>query len=151
MSQKSAKQSSSKKWWADGVQFECQGSGKCCVSHGQYGYVYLTLQDRRQMAAALNISTPKFTKTHCVKVDGLWRLQESGSSDCRFLVKKKCSVYEARPMQCRTWPWWPEVMSPKAWSRDVAQFCPGVGKGRTWTEAEIDATLKIQKSSNDQL
>ena len=29
-------------------------------------------------------------------------------------------------MQCRTWPFWPENMSSKAWT-SIAAFCPGVG------------------------
>ena len=38
------------KWWKDGIRFECQGSGKCCLSRGTHGYVYLTLEDRRRFA-----------------------------------------------------------------------------------------------------
>jgi len=52
---------------------------------------------------------------------------------CRFLdpvTKKRCLVYEARPAQCRTWPFWPENMNARAWDREVVAFCPGVGKGR---------------------
>ena len=41
-----------KEWWREGVQFQCQGSGKCCTSHGQYGFVYLTPADRKRIAEA---------------------------------------------------------------------------------------------------
>jgi len=37
------------KWYADGIRFECQGSGKCCSSRGEYGFVYLTKGDRESM------------------------------------------------------------------------------------------------------
>ncbi len=118
------------KWWAGGVRFECQGSGQCCTSRGQYGFVYLTLQDRKRMAESLGLSLAEFSRKHCAKTDGYWHLkEEAGNPDCRFLVDKKCSVYEGRPTQCRTWPFWPEVMGAKAWAREVAAFCPGVGKG----------------------
>ena len=36
-------------------------------------------------------------------------------------------------------------MSAKAWKKDVATFCPGVGKGRLWTKAEIDEQVAEQK------
>ena len=37
-------------------------------------------------------------------------------------------------------------MSAKAWAKDVAAFCPGVGKGRVWTREEIDQLVKEQKA-----
>lgn len=139
-------------WWHEGIQFKCQGSGKCCVSHGEYGYVYMTLEDRRRMARVLGLSTTSFTKTYCLFEDGVWRLKENpASSDCLFLKNKKCSVYEGRPTQCRTWPFWPETLGARAWSREVKSFCPGVGKGRRWTKEEIEEQLQVQIMSEERL
>lgn len=134
-----------KEWWREGVRFECQGSGKCCTSHGEYGFVYLTLEDRKRMAAHLGLSTAAFTRRYCQKTGGVWHLiEKKGQPDCMFLREKRCGIYEARPMQCRTWPFWPEVMTPKAWSKDVASFCPGVGKGRVWSGEEIERLIREQ-------
>jgi Fe-S-cluster containining protein len=139
-----------KTWWKDGIRFECQGSGKCCVSHGEYGFVYVTAEDRLKMAKLLKISMQAFTKKYCTETDGFFHLNESGNPACLFLKDKKCSVYEARPTQCRTWPFWPEVMNAKSWKTDVASFCPGVGKGRVWPAAEIESLLKKQAHSENQ-
>ena len=51
-----------KPWWQDGIRFECQGTGQCCISRGAYGYVYVTLADRRRLAAELGIPTRQFTR-----------------------------------------------------------------------------------------
>lgn len=138
-----------KTWWQEGVRFECQGSGKCCTSHGEFGFVFLTLEDRRRFAQFLGISTATFTRKYCDKNEhGVFHLKEdSKNTDCMFLKNKRCSVYEARPTQCRTWPFWPEVMSPKAWSRDVAAFCPGVGRGPLISPEKIQNILAEQKAS----
>ncbi len=139
----------SKAWWKDGVRFECQGSGKCCVSRGEYGFVYLTLEDRRALAKHFGLSTRAFSKAYCDKDEnGYWKVADFHES-CRFLQGKQCGVYEARPVQCRTWPFWPEVMSAKAWAKEVAAFCPGVGKGRLWTPEEIKEQLRIQADSEE--
>ena len=136
----------SSEWWKAGVRFECQGSGKCCTSHGEYGFVYLTIEDRQRMAAQKGLAVPEFTRIFCEQTDGLWHLKETpGQPDCLFLKDKKCTVYETRPMQCRTWPFWPEVMNAKSWAKDVVSFCPGVGQGRLWTAGEIEEELKKQK------
>jgi Fe-S-cluster containining protein len=138
-----------KTWWDQGVRFECQGSGRCCLSRGQYGYVYVTLEDRRALAKHHGIPTRAFTLKYCEKELGIWKLK-GFAKECAFLEGKQCGVYEARPTQCRTWPFWPETMSAKAWNREVAAFCPGVGKGRTWTREEIEKNLRAQERSEKQ-
>lgn len=146
------KKSEQKNWWADGVHFECQGSGKCCTSHGEYGFVFLTLEDRKRFAKHLKITTTEFTKNYCEKNNGVWHLKEEpGQPDCMFLKNKGCSVYEARPTQCRTWPFWPEVMSAKQWKKDVASFCPGVGKGQLVSATDIQKALDEQSQSEREL
>jgi len=134
-----------KPWWGEGLRFQCQQSGKCCVSHGEYGFVYLTKEDRRNIAQVLGMKTAQFTKKYCTKTEGAFHLKDDGSPACVFLKNKQCQVYEARPTQCRTWPFWPETMSPKSWKKDVVKFCPGVGKGRLWSKDEISKALKDQK------
>lgn len=138
-----------KSWWAEGIRFECQGSGKCCVSRGDYGYVYLTPKDRRNLAKHFGLSTREFTRQYCLKQDGYWTLRDFTKS-CVFLKGKQCAVYEARPTQCRTWPFWPENMSAKAWDEAVTKFCPGMGKGKIWSAAEIRKQLKIQEKSEEE-
>jgi Fe-S-cluster containining protein len=136
-----------KKMWSEGLRFECQGSGKCCVSHGDYGHVFMTAEDRKRMAKVLGLKTAAFTKKYCEIKDGIWKLKDHESGDCLFLRDKRCSVYEGRPTQCRTWPFWPEVLEAKTWTTEVAAFCPGVGKGRVWTPEEIEVQLKDQIAS----
>jgi len=130
-----------KSFWAEGIRFECQGSGQCCTSRGSYGYVYLTLDDRRRFARHFKITTRAFTLKYCAKEDGFFFLRNL-KDDCEFLKENRCGVYEARPSQCRTWPFWPENMGAKAWKKDVVDFCPGVGKGRLHSAEEISTLLK---------
>jgi Fe-S-cluster containining protein len=134
-----------KKWWREGVRFQCQGSGNCCTSHGEFGFVFLTKEDRQRFAKHFKMTLDEFTKAYCTKTDKTYSLNERPDNpDCIFLKDKRCSVYEARPTQCRTWPFWPEVMPAKAWSKDVAAFCPGVGKGPVIPFEKIEAELAEQ-------
>ncbi len=124
------------------IRFECQGSGKCCVSHDGHGYVYFSLKDRRRIAEHLGIPTRTFTKDYCTKEGAFYHLKNL-HGPCHFLKGKKCSVYEARPTQCRTWPFWPENMDAKKWKTEIAAFCPGVGKGPVIPAKEIKKNLKM--------
>lgn len=129
-----------KPFWKEGIRFECQGTGRCCTSRGAYGFVYLTLADRRRLARHLGVATAQFTRRYCDKTEG-WVHLKAPERDCRFLEGRSCSVYEARPTQCRTWPFWPENMKARAWAREVVAFCPGVGRGRLYAASEIEALL----------
>lgn len=140
------------KWWDQGIQFECQGSGKCCLSRGSVGSVYVTLEDRENLADLMGLAITKFTNDFCEKQNGFFRLKEEATrSECMFLRDKKCSVYESRPTQCRTWPFWPELMNAKTWAAEVADFCPGVGKGPIRSNVEIESILKTQRLSDRHL
>ena len=133
-----------KHFYKDGIRFECQGEGRCCVTRGSYGYVYLSFRDRRRLAAHFRMSTTEFTNAFTKKVDGLYELRYAGK-DCPFLQANRCRVYEARPWQCRTWPFWPENMNNLVWEKEVSSWCPGAGRGRLYTAVEIEEILAKKK------
>lgn len=71
---------------------------------------------------------------------------------CIFLENKKCSVYEARPTQCRTFPFWPhQVHSPSDWAQ-AARECEGIAvdsKENLVATDEIVEEMLIQSVYND--
>lgn len=127
------------KLFENGIRFECQGTGRCCMSRGSYGYVYLSLADRKRMAAVLGLKCGVFTRRYCEKSFGLFHLKNP-EKDCQFLEGNRCGVYEGRPTQCRTWPFWPENLNAKTWNNEISSYCAGVGKGKLYSPQEI---LKI--------
>jgi len=133
--------SKGKQFFKHGIRFECQGDGKCCITRGKYGYVYLSFNDRRRLAAHFNISLSEFTSRYTKKNDGLYELKYN-YKDCPFLKDNKCDVYASRPWQCRTWPFWPENMNSDVWEQEVTPSCPGIGRGRLFSAKEIENILK---------
>lgn len=127
--------------YKSGLRFECTGCGECCKSRGRYQYVYVCLEERRLLAKHLGLKTAEFTRQYCRKTDGFFHLSNP-SNDCQFLDGVRCSVYEARPQQCRTWPWWPQNMNRKIWEKEVKPGCEGVGRGRLHSPAEIEVNLE---------
>ena len=125
--------------YKDGIQFQCQGSGKCCRFRDNYDHVYVSLSERRQLAQHLGMRTSSFTRKYCEVSDGSYQLR-SADSACVFLSGSRCSVYEARPQQCRSWPFWPENMNRRAW-REVVEFCPGIGRGNLLSAKTIERYL----------
>ena len=127
--------------YGKGVRFACQGCGECCRTRGRYGYVYVSLPERRRLARHLRIPTRSFTRRFCVKTNGFFHLRSLGK-DCVFLEGNRCRVHRSRPEQCKTWPFWPENMAKTTWLRDIAPGCPGVGRGPLHTVRQIERHLQ---------
>ena len=95
-----------------GLKFECQMCRYCCSS--EPGYVYLTKDEIEKAASLLSVSFDEFISRYCRLVDfgsySLVSLQETPDYDCIFLSPHGCTIYNARPLQCRTYPFWKNVM-----------------------------------------
>ena len=128
----------------EGVRFECQQTGARCTSRGEYGFIYLTKTDQRQLAEHLGLTVEAMAAQYCDTSDGHVHLKNP-ELDCKFLEDKRCTIYPARPEQCRMWPFWPENMQARVWKADVAAFCAGIGKGRLYTPEEIQDILDGQQ------
>ena len=136
-----------------GIKFECQGSGNCCVSRGSYGFVYLSDIDLKRFSKYFKISIKKFKEKYCQITDGFIHLSEKYkiNGNCIFLKDKKCTVYNSRPTQCRTWPFWNENMNAKVWNEDIAINCPGIGKGKLIKSKTIKRFLKEDLKNEDSI
>ena len=119
------------------IKFKCQGSGNCCVSRGSHGFVYLTYKDIIRFSKFFKLNIIQFMEKYCFKTNNLFHLKEmNNNGNCIFLKKNKCSVYKARPEQCRTWPFWSENINPKGWKTEILKFCPGLGKGKFYSKKQ---------------
>lgn len=130
-------------WYREGLCFECQRCRACC--RGEPGYVWVSEAEVAALAAALGQPAEDFRRECCRKVRGRTSLRERPDGDCVLLGPAGCRAYAARPTQCRTFPFWPEHLArPAGWER-LGRECPGVGRGRRWTLAEIRAALAREK------
>ena len=116
-------------WYAGGLAFTCTQCGGCCT--GEPGAIWVDDAEQAAIAGAAGISLAELRLKHTRLIGGRVSLRERPNGDCAFLHpdSRRCTVYAARPVQCRTWPFWDSNLeTPADWDRTQAE-CPGAGVG----------------------
>ena len=135
-------------WYKGGLRFSCRSCGNCCT--GAPGYVWVTREEIRRIAESLGRKDDWLPSNQLRRVGFRYSLTEKANGDCVFLRstgngKRGCSIYETRPLQCRTWPFWTvNLKSPGNWA-GVSEICPGMNNGRTYEYIQIES-IRLKKS-----
>lgn len=132
-------------WYAGGLRFECTQCGDCCS--GSEGYVWVNQEEIDAMASRVGLEPKVFEEKYVKRVGVRRSLKERPGGDCVLLDEqtRKCTAYEERPRQCKTWPFWDSnIRTPDAWE-ETAQACPGCNKGNLVPlETIIEQASKIR-------
>ena len=134
-----------------GLRFECTQCGKCCWTRGQYSHVYLTKQDLASLAAAVGLSVAETRRRYTFRDENGWTELDFSEGRCVMLDAKTnlCTVYESRPTQCRTFPFWPEMIRRGKWAAEAKRICEGVDNGRVVPAAEVAERLAAQRRADE--
>lgn len=135
-------------FYADGLRFTCARCSRCCRL--EPGFVFLSEKDALGIAASLGMRPHEFAQAYCRQIemqDGTrLALKEKSNYDCVFW-DGGCKIYETRPVQCRTYPFWPSSLaSREAWARTAAE-CAGAGRGTLRNRAYIDSLMEMERSN----
>ncbi len=100
--------------------------GNCCI--GESGYIWVTPKEIMAIASYLQMPEADFRKKRLRKVQYRYSLKErqvGHSFECEFfdMSQKRCTIYEVRPSQCRTFPFWDYF---KEHLTEVEKECPGI-------------------------
>ncbi|MCG8570520.1 MAG: YkgJ family cysteine cluster protein [Spirochaetes bacterium] len=129
------------------LDFSCTQCSNCC--RHDPGVVMLTKEDVTNLKNHLKLSLSEFINQCCEKVHKNNRihltLKEKSNFDCIFW-NNGCIVYEDRPLQCRTFPFWPSLLESKDTWEDEKKRCPGLDqKGGL----KVDQKFKLYKEEKE--
>ena len=140
----------SEPWYQDGLRFACTQCGHCCGG-GEPGNIFISDDEAKAMADRLGLDLDAFLRRY---TRNLWRngqerrsLTEQANYDCIFFARGVgCTIYEQRPLQCRTWPFWRSNLGQRSDWDEAAEDCPGMNQGPV-----VDADAIAQTAGNDGL
>ncbi|HWR53467.1 MAG TPA: YkgJ family cysteine cluster protein [Bryobacteraceae bacterium] len=105
------------------MRFTClPGCTACCR---QPGFVYLSEADLTRAAAHLGVSPHEFEVEYVYRSRHRRRFRKPRGGTCPFLEETGCRLHPDKPTQCRTFPFWPEIIVDPA----TIDYCPGIGDG----------------------
>jgi len=116
-------------WYQEGLRFKCTQCGNCCT--GGPGAVWVSEEEIRDIAEHLGKPIGEIRLMHTRPLRGKTSLNEFPNGDCTFFngYTRTCSIYPARPKQCRTWPFWDSNLADEnAWN-SLKSSCPGINQG----------------------
>jgi Fe-S-cluster containining protein len=93
------------------------------------GEVYLTEEDLVRIAGHLSTDPAEFEKKYVHRTARSLRLRKPSDRQCLFHRDGKCSIHPVKPVQCRVFPFWPEIIESAASWDETALRCPGMNKG----------------------
>lgn len=134
-------------------RFQCQpGCTECCTQEGD---VWMTGDDAERAAKLLDVTPEDFREAYCETAAGELRLTTPEDGHCHFLLEGACAIHQAKPVQCRTFPFWTENVKNKRTWKNLSRFCPGIGVGeilpiehvRSQTQDCADAFRKIEEAA----
>ncbi len=102
----------------------CQG--RCCT--GESGYIYVTINEIQKIADLLGMDINEFAQSYLFKKGYKFSIKEvihNDSYECVFYNREMngCNIYEARPSQCITFPFWDYY---KNRVDELKEECPGI-------------------------
>jgi len=129
-----------KPWYQAGLRFTCTQCGNCCT--GAPGYTWVSDAEIAALAARMGLDEAAFRSRYTRSVGGRGiSLTEKANNDCVFYQRGVgCTVYQDRPKQCRTWPFWRRNLADRAAWTASAGGCPGMDHGQAHDAATIAAT-----------
>ncbi|MEX2176323.1 MAG: YkgJ family cysteine cluster protein [Pirellulaceae bacterium] len=132
-------------WYREGLRFTCSQCGDCCT--GAPGHVWVNNEEIAALAQLVGQAAEAFEATYVRQVGARKSLKEFAGGDCVFFdpQKRGCTVYSARPSQCRTWPFWDSnLKTPEDW-KQTCVACPGSGQGQLHPLQQIEDQRKVVK------
>ena len=152
-------------WWSEDESsppFKCTVCGHCCKWSG--GEVWFNSNEFVSLVMHKGLSPEQVLDDYADEVLNGWvkaktkpvhTQMPSGKIEevqgCVFLAEdgRSCSIYSQRPVQCRTYPWWPKTLENKdAWLREESN-CEGINNADAPLGQRSDGALATPTGQTD--
>ena len=130
------------------LPFFCTGCGDCCKGGGN---VYFSEEELLKIKEFLKLDENRWNVLtgHLIQFKKNNLSIHRSNKACIFLDKEnKCRIYSVRPLQCRSYPFWPSVFSSPQEFKAHVRHCEGFRRTEESfsllkTVRRVNATVRI--------
>ncbi|MBX7057467.1 MAG: YkgJ family cysteine cluster protein [Leptospirales bacterium] len=127
-------------------RFRCTGCGQCCRGPGS---VYFTADDLAAIYEHLDLSAAERRSLRQRLIQGKengYYYHRTGGA-CHFLdSEERCRIYEVRPLQCRSFPFWPSSFADQESYTEMRAECPGVDANEPETFSALGVARRVNET-----
>ena len=142
-------------WWSDQEKtpFKCTVCGQCCKWPA--GEVWFNSNEFAELVMHKGLPAEQVLDDYADEVLNGWVKAKTKEIEevqgCVFLADdgRSCSIYGQRPVQCRTYPWWPKTLENEdAWLRERSN-CEGINNADVPLGQRSDGGLATPTGQTD--
>ena len=129
------------------VRFKCVKCGICCAdTFEKERHILLLTKEAQRISAQTKRQIADFADELTNKGPYAYEMKKTAKGGkCLFLQRNRCTIYPARPLICRFYPFGLET------DQNLKRFfytkeCPGIGKGKTVEERDFNKLLNLANS-----
>ncbi len=133
------------------LRFTCTSCGLCCYGSAN-AYIAVNSTEIMAIQRYLGYTEEQFHRQYLTcRIQGGWGIRLLKDGRCSLLGEdNRCRVYPVRPVQCQTYPWWPEILNNKRSWDNESRRCEGINHGdiveRSLIEQELQRSIDAEKS-----
>lgn len=137
-------------WYAGGLAFACTRCGDCCRRPGEVrfspdGADAVARRLLGPSADRASLTPELWTEDY----DGALCVDVAEGESCPFLGDGGCTIHDLKPVHCRTYPFWPEVLERRALWRNERRYCEGIGEGSPYPLEAIERVLAERTATRE--
>jgi len=133
------------------VHFQCVKCGICCGDTKEKARHILLLKiEAEQIATTTSQPTSKFTEKIKNKAPYNYEMKKTKNGKCIFLENNRCTIYTARPLICRFYPFELKITHDGKHTFLYTLECPGINKGHMLSKNYYRKLLRLAHARSRQ-
>jgi Fe-S-cluster containining protein len=129
------------------VHFQCTKCGICCGDTKQKTrHILLLKTETEQIATATSQPISQFTTKIKKKAPYSYEMKKTKDGKCIFLKNNRCTIYAARPLICRFYPFELKITHSGKHTFLYTTECPGINKGLILSKNYFRKLLRLART-----
>jgi hypothetical protein len=134
--------------YPENVAFTCSLCGRCCGDTEDHVRRVLLLKlDTNRITNETSLDVSAFADPVEGSEPYVYEMKKPKDGKCFFLKNNRCTIYKARPLICRFYPFQLDDLGNDNYVFSYTDKCPGIGKGNSLEREFFESLFNTAKQA----